>query len=98
VLSNYFIPFFFVLNPAIILHGFPGNILISFILVSISVICISYALEGYFPKFGFIPIWMRIILFFGGLCLGFPWLLFRLIGMGVILASLIGAGINKREK
>ena len=95
---KYFIPFFFVLNPAIILHGFPGNILISFILVSISVICISYALEGYFPKFGFIPIWMRIILFFGGLCLGFPWLLFRLIGMGVILASLIGAGINKREK
>lgn len=95
---KYFIPFFFVLNPAIVLHGSPGDILISFILVSISVICISYALEGYFPKFGLIPIWMRTILFFGGLCLGFPWLLPRLIGLGLILASLILVVINKRGK
>lgn len=95
---KYFIPFFFVLNPAIILHGLPLDILISFILVSISVICISYALEGYFPKFGLIPIWLRTNLVFGGLCLGFPWLLPRLIGLGIILPSLILAVINKRGK
>jgi TRAP transporter 4TM/12TM fusion protein len=95
---KYFIPFFFVLNPAIILHGSPGDILISFSLVSISVISISYSLEGYLPKFGLIPIWMRTILFFGGLCVGFPWLQLRLIGIGFILASLIVAVINKRGK
>jgi len=95
---KYTIPFFFVLNPAIALHGSPVDILISFILVSISVICISYSLEDYFPKLGLISIWMRTILFSGGLCLGFPWLRPRLIGLGLILASLILAVINKRGK
>lgn len=95
---KYFIPFFFVLNPAIVLHGSPLDILVSFILVSIAVISISYTLEGYLPKFGIIPIWLRIILFFGGLCLGFPWLLPRLIGLGLILASLILVIMALRRK
>ena len=95
---KYLIPFFFVLNPAIVLHGSARNILVSFILVSISVISISYSLEGYLPKFGLIPIWLRAILFFGGLCLGFPWSQLHLVGLGLITVSLILAIVNQREK
>jgi len=85
-----------VLNPAILLHGSVGNIIISFILVSISIITISYSLEGYLPKFGLMPIWMRATLFLGGLCIGFPWYKLRLIGSFIIAASLIsGILINK---
>ena len=95
--AKYFIPFFFVLNPAILLHGSIGNIIISFILVSISIVTISYSLEGYLPKFGIIPKWLRITLFLGGLCLGFPWYQIRLIGSFFIAVSLILGTIMKRE-
>jgi len=95
--AKYFIPFFFVLNPAILLHGSIGNIIISVILVSISIVTISYSLEGYLPKFGIIPKWLRITLFLGGLCLGFPWYQIRLIGLFFIAVSLILGTIMKRE-
>ncbi|MEA3358289.1 MAG: TRAP transporter fused permease subunit [Thermodesulfobacteriota bacterium] len=95
--AKYFIPFFFVLNPAILLHGSIGNIIISFILVSISIITISYSLEGYLPKFGIIPKQLRITLFLGGLCLGFPWYQIRLIGLFFIAVSIILGTIMKRE-
>ena len=87
--AKYFIPFFFVLNPAILLHGSIGNIIISFILVSISIVTISYSLEGYLPKFGIIPKWLRATIFLGGLCLGFPWYQIRLIGSFFIAVSFI---------
>jgi TRAP transporter 4TM/12TM fusion protein len=96
--AKYFIPFFFVLNPAILLHGSIGNIIISVILVSISIVTISYSLEGYLPKFGIIPNWLRITLFLGGLCLGFPWYQIRLIGLFFILVSLILGIIMKRDE
>lgn len=94
--AKYFIPFFFVLNPAILLHGSIGNIIISFILVSISIVTISYSLEGYLPKFGIIPKWLRTTLFLGGLCLGFPWYQIRLIGSFLIAVSFILGTIMKK--
>jgi TRAP-type uncharacterized transport system fused permease subunit len=86
---KYFIPFFFVLNPAIILHGSPMDIVVSFTLVSFSVITISYSLEGYLPKFGLVPLWVRAMLFFGGFCLGLPWLEARVVGGASVLFILI---------
>lgn len=86
---KYFIPFFFVLNPAILLHGSFGNILLSFVLVCLSVICISYSLEGYVPKFGVAPLWMRVGLFAGGFCLGLPWAGIRLLGGALLLGAVI---------
>ncbi|EFK07840.1 TRAP transporter, 4TM/12TM fusion protein [delta proteobacterium NaphS2] len=93
---KYFIPFFFVLNPAILFHGSTGNILISFILVCCSVVCISYALEGYVPKYGTAPGWMRAALFAGGLCLGLPWFTVRAAGGILVLLILVpGYGFHK---
>jgi TRAP transporter 4TM/12TM fusion protein len=86
---TYFIPFFFVLNPAILLHGSPGNILVSFSLVALAVLSISYALEGYLPRLGILRKRVRVILFFGGLCLGFPWLWIRIAGMLALAGALI---------
>ncbi len=85
---KYFIPFFFVLNPAILLHGSAWDIGTSFILVCGSVVCISYSLEGYLPRFGIAPFWLRVLLFSGGICLGLPWWTVRAIGAGLILAGL----------
>ena len=93
---KYFIPFFFVLNPAILFHGSAWDILISFILVCCSVVCISYSLEGYVPKYGTAPGWMRAALFAGGLCLGLPWLAVRAAGgILVLLVLVLGYGFRK---
>ena len=96
--AKYFIPFFFVLNPAILLHGSAWNIVTSFILVCCSVICISYSLEGYLPKYGIAPVWLRVTLFVGGLCLGLPWLGVRTVGGVLILFVLIIAFVFKKEE
>jgi TRAP transporter 4TM/12TM fusion protein len=96
---KYFIPFFFVLNPAILLHGSIGDVALSFVLVCVSVLCISYSLEGYIPKYGNAPLWMRAALFIGGLCLGLPWLQTRVPGGAlVILTAIIGFWVQKGER
>ena len=95
---KYFIPFFFVLNPAILLHGSTWSIVTSFVLVCGSVISISYSLEGYLPRFGMAPLWLRVTLFLGGLCLGLPWWGIRTIGAGLILIGLmVGLIFRKTE-
>ena len=96
--AKYFIPFFFVLNPAILLHGSVGNIIVSFILVSISITMISYSLEGYFPKMGLMPKGLRATLFLGGLCLGFPWHQIRLTGLLFVVVSLIIGIMSKKMR
>lgn len=95
---KYFIPFFFVLDPAILLHGPIGDIVLSFVLVCISVMSISYALEGYLPKIGLVPLWLRVGVLLGGFCTGFPWYRLRITGIAIILVSLIlGLILKSRE-
>jgi len=93
---KYFIPFFFVLNPAILLHGTSWDVASSFVLVCGSVVSISYALEGYLPRFGITPFWLRVLLFTGGGCLGLPWWGVRGVGFGLILAGLTAGFLSKR--
>jgi len=85
---KYFIPFFFVLNPAIIIQGSTVDVTVSFILVSIAVTVMSYALEGYFPRLGPIPVWLKFPLIAGALGLGMPWFHCRLAG-GLLVAVLL---------
>jgi len=95
---KYFIPFFFVLNPAILLHGPAWDIGTSFVLVCGSVVSVSYSLEGYLPWFGIAPLWLRAALFLGGLCLGLPWWGVRGIGLVVIAVSLAAGFICRPAK
>jgi asparagine N-glycosylation enzyme membrane subunit Stt3 len=62
---------------------------VSFSLVALAVLSISYALEGYLPRLGILRKRVRVILFFGGLCLGFPWLWIRIAGMLALAGALI---------
>jgi len=87
-LVTYFIPFYFVINPSIIMQGAAWSVLTSFIFVLCAVVFISYSLEGYLPKIGVLPGWIRPLLFLAGVCLGFPWSWIRLLGVVIIVASL----------
>lgn len=71
-LAKYFLPFFFVFNPALILHGTPLAILHAVSTCAIGIALLGSALEGYLIGVGKIPRWSRPFLFIAGLALGFP--------------------------
>jgi TRAP transporter 4TM/12TM fusion protein len=96
---KYIIPFFFVLNPALIMHGSAFEILKSFITVFIGVILIGSALEGYLVWVGVLTKWARPLLLIGGILLGIPGLLTDLIGVIVVAVTLVlfrGAATSDR--
>ncbi|MDI6616229.1 MAG: TRAP transporter fused permease subunit, partial [Syntrophaceae bacterium] len=71
-IATYIVPFFFVLNPALILHGSVGEILFTITTCTAGLWVIASALEGYMLGIGMLPMWSRPLLFFAGLMLGYP--------------------------
>ncbi|NYT61305.1 TRAP transporter fused permease subunit [Alcaligenaceae bacterium] len=75
--SMYFVPFFFVLNPALILRGDPLDVVIVIVTAVIGLALISSALEGYLVKVGsmhhgFFGALARLVLFAAGLSFAIP--------------------------
>ncbi|HET6519174.1 MAG TPA: TRAP transporter fused permease subunit [Geminicoccaceae bacterium] len=73
----YFIPFFFVLNPALILHGSPAEVVEVLATAVLGVVLLSAALQRYLIFFGALGTgvlgWLgRILLFVGGLLFVLP--------------------------
>lgn len=90
----YFVPFFFVLNPALIGHGGAVEVIVVLATALIGVYLIGSALQGYVAGFGDIGSdalgWvLRVVLFLGGLCFAAP----GNIGLGLnhLEMSAIGA-------
>lgn len=95
----YFVPFFFLFNPALILQG-PSLIesLYLFLQALLGVTLVAAGLEGYLLKFGILKLWMRPLLVVAGLLIGFPEWNTTLIGISltvlVIAPILILRGVR----
>jgi TRAP transporter 4TM/12TM fusion protein len=75
--AMYFVPFFFVLNPALILRGAPGEIVVVVGTAVIGITLIAAALEGYLLGLGTVARsaagWCaRLLVFAGGLVMAMP--------------------------
>jgi len=82
----YFIPFFFIFNPSLVLQGSPIEALYLFVLCLIGIVLIAAGCEGYLVKVGKAELWARPFLLISGLLIGFPeW---KTTIIGAILASL----------
>jgi TRAP-type uncharacterized transport system fused permease subunit len=68
----YFIPFYFVFNPALILQGPILMTLYLFVLCLVGIWILASALEGYLLKVGRLPMWSRALLVAGGFLISFP--------------------------
>lgn len=68
----YFIPFFFVFNPALILEGPIGETLYLFALCLLGIWILASGLEGYLIKVGRLSLWSRPLLAAGGFLIAFP--------------------------
>jgi TRAP-type uncharacterized transport system fused permease subunit len=70
--AMYFVPFFFVLNPALILRGAPGEIAVVVGTAVAGIALIGSALEGYVVGIGAAGWAARVLLFAGGLMMAMP--------------------------
>jgi TRAP-type uncharacterized transport system fused permease subunit len=70
--AMYFVPFFFVLNPALILRGAPGEIVVVVGTAVAGIALIAAALEGYVVGIGPAGWAARVLLFAGGLMMAMP--------------------------
>ncbi len=84
-----FVPFFFVLQPALIMQGTPWEILYHTALAMLGIFILASGLEGYLIKFGKLPITQRIAMALGGFLIAFPKMAATLAGLGLIGTVLI---------
>ena len=84
----YFVPIFFLFEPALILQGPWHLTLIWTALNVLAVVVIAAASEGYMPRLGRLRGWARLPLFGSGLLIGFPEWTSTLAGIALALAML----------
>ena len=95
----YFVPFFFVFNPSLILQGPWVETIIYFILGVIGIIFIAAGVEGYLVFFGLCRIWIRPFLVIGGLLIVLPEWKSSVVGAVIVaLAIAINLMVNRAHQ
>jgi TRAP transporter 4TM/12TM fusion protein len=90
---TYFIPFFFVYNPALVFQAKPLESLYLFGLALLGVALISAGMEGYLWIYGKLKLWARPLLMAGGFLIVFPEKYTTIGGAVLIMFTLIGLKI-----
>lgn len=85
----YFIPFFFVYNPALILQGRWYESLYLFVCALVGIIFVTAGVEKYLWTYGVIPNWVRPFLIVGGLLVVFPETYTTIVGIVLISLSIV---------
>ena len=92
----YFIPFFFVFNPALVLQGSIFETSYLLLLCLLGIILIAGGMEGYLLKIGTVKIWARPLLVIGGILISFPEWNTTFIGAAIALFT-IGVILLRRR-
>jgi len=90
---NYFVPFFFVLNPGLIFQGPPWEVAQAISGCLLGMLVISASMEGWVLGIGKPPMWLRPFLFISGLLLAAPEMLTDILGLVLLVLSLIGVRV-----
>ncbi len=92
----YFIPFFFIFNPAMILQGPLLESLYLFVFCLVGIVLIAAGFEGYLIKMGLVESWLRPFLVLAGFLIAFPeW---RSTAAGFVIALLALPIMTWRKK
>lgn len=90
------VPFFFVLQPALIMiDSTVPEIIYHLVVALIGIWLLTSGLEGYLMKVGALRIWERVFLFFGGFLFAFPQTLTTIIG-AVMCAAVVGVVLMRK--
>jgi TRAP transporter 4TM/12TM fusion protein len=93
----YFVPFFFVYNPALLFQGPIWETAYTFVLCLAGIVLIAGGAEGYLLRVGLVKVWTRPLLIVAGFLLVFPELITGLAGFLIALAVITWSLINKRR-
>lgn len=85
------LPVFFVLQPALILRGDTGTILLATVTASTAILVLASAFEGHLYRFGTLPGWARVVLGAGALLMLAPEPITDLVGFGIVVAGIVAA-------
>jgi TRAP transporter 4TM/12TM fusion protein len=83
---GYIVPFVFVYQPALLLHGSTGEVILAAVTAVIGTIALAGAMASYF--FGAITWWQRLLLGCASITLIYPGWKTDLIGLGLIVVAL----------
>lgn len=89
------LPVFFVLQPALILHGETATILRATATASVAIILLAAATEGHLYGFGTLPVWARIMVGAGALLMLAPEPVTDLVGLGIVAATIVAARLMR---
>lgn len=85
----FFVPFFFVLQPALIMQGAPLEIVYHTAMAALGIFLLTSGLEGYMVGLGQLNIWSRLALGSAGFLIAFPEMLYTIIGLSLALATVV---------
>lgn len=95
-LTTFILPFMFVYGPALLMQGSLFEIISTVVFALFGVYVIASGLVGYLK--GPIPIWMRVVLFFGGACMVLPGLVTDGIGIAIFVACLLFVNLQAKKR
>jgi TRAP transporter 4TM/12TM fusion protein len=93
-----FIPFFFVLSPALIMQGTFPDILYHTALAILGIFILASGLEGYIIKWGRLTKIQRTVLITGGFLIALPEMITTFAGIGFIGAFLVSCLLINRRR
>jgi TRAP-type uncharacterized transport system fused permease subunit len=85
----YIVPFFFVLNPALILHGAPTEVVLSIITALVGVFLIASGVEGYMLGVGRISFLLKYLVLLSGVLMAAPEKMTDVFGLGLGIALVV---------
>jgi len=93
----YFIPFFFLFNPALVLSG-PSVLetLYLFVLCLVGIAFVAAGMEGYLLRIGKLKMWPRPLLVVGGCLIAYPGWIPTLVGAALVAAVIAVLFTTKR--
>jgi TRAP-type uncharacterized transport system fused permease subunit len=95
--TTYFIPFFFVYNPALVLQGRLFESLYLFVLALLGIVFISAGMEGYLWMHGKVKFWARPVFVVGGFLIVLPENYTTIMGAALILVTIAVLKITRKE-
>jgi TRAP transporter 4TM/12TM fusion protein len=93
----YFIPFFFVMHPALVLRGTAWQTIYMTALCLVGISFIAMALEGYIYRFGRIRWPERILLGIGGFLIAEPGVWTALAGFAIVMVGIGWIALTRRK-
>ncbi|APD08292.1 MULTISPECIES: TRAP transporter permease [Thermus] len=95
-LAIYFLPFFFLFEPALILQGSLFSVAYHVVFAVLGLLFLVGALEGYFWGLGPLPLWARGVFGVGGILCAIPETLTSFLALPGLLLVALALGLRRR--